>query len=76
MPIDHYIGSSLKYIVLNVVRRATVRGFGQAVLDPPYQDNGTTAHVLSFYLICMFIDLLFADFLFIYFLLIEYWFPF
>ncbi len=46
MPIDHYIGSSLKYIVLNVVRRATVRGFGQAVLDPPYQDNGT-ANVLS-----------------------------
>ena len=49
MPIDHYIGSSLKYIVLNVVRRATVRGFGQAVLDPPYQDNGTTAHVLSLF---------------------------
>jgi len=42
VPIDHYIGSSLKYIVLNVVRRATVKGFGRAVLDPPYQINGTT----------------------------------
>ena len=42
VPIDHYIGSSLKYIVLNVVRRATVKGFGRAVLDPPYQDNGST----------------------------------
>lgn len=40
VPIDHYIGSSLKYIVINVVRRATVNGFGRAVLDPPYQDNG------------------------------------
>ncbi|XP_046656254.1 transmembrane 7 superfamily member 3-like [Daphnia pulicaria] len=39
VPIDHYIGSSLKYIVINVVRRATVFGFGRAVLDPPYQDN-------------------------------------
>ncbi|XP_057381438.1 transmembrane 7 superfamily member 3-like [Daphnia carinata] len=39
VPIDHYIGSSLKYIVINVVRRATVNGFGRAVLDPPYQDN-------------------------------------
>lgn len=39
VPIDHYIGSSLKYIVINVVRRATVKGFGRAVLDPPYQDN-------------------------------------
>ena len=40
IPIDHYIGSSLKYIVLNVVRRATISNFGKAVLDPPYQDNG------------------------------------
>ena len=47
VPIDHYIGSSLKYIVLNVVRRATVHGFGHAVLDPPYQDNGMTHSLLS-----------------------------
>lgn len=40
VPIDHYIGSSLKYMIVNVIRRATVRGFGRAVLDPPYQDNG------------------------------------
>ena len=40
VPIDHYIGSSLKYIIVNVIRRVTVRGFGRAVLDPPYQDNG------------------------------------
>lgn len=41
IPIDHYIGSNLKYIVLNVVRRATIRNYGKAVLDPPFQDNGT-----------------------------------
>jgi len=39
VPIDHYIGSSLKYIIVNVIRRVTVRGFGRVVLDPPYQDN-------------------------------------
>ena len=42
VPIDHYIGSSLKYIIVNVIRRVTVRGFGRAVLDPPYQDNGNS----------------------------------
>lgn len=46
VPIDHYIGSSLKYIVINVVRRATVKGFGRAVLDPPYQDNGMAQPLL------------------------------
>ena len=40
VPIDHYVGGSLKYIVVNVIRRATVRNFGRAVLDPPFQDNG------------------------------------
>lgn len=40
IPIDHYIGSSLKYIAINVIRRATVKNFGRAVLDPPFQDNG------------------------------------
>lgn len=42
LPIDYYIGSSLKYIIVNVVRRITVRGFGRAVVDPPFQDNGNS----------------------------------
>ena len=36
-PIDHYIGSSLKYILVNVVRRATVQDFNYAVIYYPFQ---------------------------------------
>ncbi|XP_015518773.2 transmembrane 7 superfamily member 3 isoform X1 [Neodiprion lecontei] len=35
--IDHYAGSNLKYIVINVIRRATSPGFNLAVVHPPYQ---------------------------------------
>uniref|UniRef100_A0A1B6KBX2 TM7S3/TM198-like domain-containing protein n=1 Tax=Graphocephala atropunctata TaxID=36148 RepID=A0A1B6KBX2_9HEMI len=37
VPVDHYIGASLKYIFINTMRRATVSGFNQAIIDPPFQ---------------------------------------
>ena len=39
-PIDHYIGSNLKYILVNVVRRATVEDFNWAVIQFPFQVRG------------------------------------
>lgn len=38
--IDHYIGSNLKYIFINVLRRATVENFEYAILSPPFQYRG------------------------------------
>ena len=40
IPIDHYIGSNLKYIIFNIIRRATVKDFRMAVIDPPFQTRG------------------------------------
>jgi len=40
IPIDHYIGSNLKYIIVNIVRRATVKDFRMAIIDPPFQTRG------------------------------------
>ena len=37
VPIAHYIGSSLSYILFNVIRRAFVDNFGMAVLYFPFQ---------------------------------------
>ncbi|PSN33848.1 hypothetical protein C0J52_24247 [Blattella germanica] len=37
IPMDHYIGSNLKYIIVNVIRRATVKDFRLAIIDPPFQ---------------------------------------
>nr|CAD7567974.1 unnamed protein product [Timema californicum] len=37
IPIDHYIGSNLKYIIVNIIRRATSLEFKSAVIAPPYQ---------------------------------------
>ncbi|XP_054263615.1 transmembrane 7 superfamily member 3-like [Macrosteles quadrilineatus] len=37
VPIDHYVGGNLKYIFINTMRRATVPGFGEAIIDPPFQ---------------------------------------
>ncbi len=39
-PVDHYIGSNLEYIFLNVMRRATDRDFTTAIIQPPYQTMG------------------------------------
>lgn len=36
-PIDYYLGSNLKYIVINTVRRAVVPQFNKAILSPPYE---------------------------------------
>lgn len=36
-PIDYYIGSNLKYILLNIVRRATAEDFNLASTKPPFQ---------------------------------------
>lgn len=38
--VDHYIGSNLKYILLNTVRRATKKEFKSAEIDPPFQMRG------------------------------------
>ncbi|XP_034244504.1 transmembrane 7 superfamily member 3-like isoform X2 [Thrips palmi] len=37
VPLDHYLGSNLKYIVINTLRRASVPGFSLAVIHPPFQ---------------------------------------
>ncbi|CAG2056845.1 unnamed protein product [Timema podura] len=37
IPIDHYIGSNLKYIIVNIIRRATSLEFKSAIIAPPYQ---------------------------------------
>ncbi|XP_059484506.1 transmembrane 7 superfamily member 3-like [Neocloeon triangulifer] len=36
-PIDHYVGSNLKYIIINTVRKATNPDFKSAIVDPPFQ---------------------------------------
>lgn len=38
--IDYYIGSSFKYIIINVIRRITISGFDVAVVNPPYGSQG------------------------------------
>ncbi|XP_066146584.1 transmembrane 7 superfamily member 3-like isoform X2 [Euwallacea fornicatus] len=35
--INYYMGGSLHYILINTYRRLTVRNFGMAIVDPPYQ---------------------------------------
>lgn len=40
LPIDYWVGSSLKYIVINIVRRATVEDFNLAIVQPPIQSKG------------------------------------
>ncbi|GLH01942.1 Uncharacterized protein GBIM_08002, partial [Gryllus bimaculatus] len=36
-PIDHYVGSNLKYIFLNTMRRAINSDFRLAAIDPPFE---------------------------------------
>lgn len=40
VPIDHYCGSNLRYLVISNVRRATVDNYNFAVIDPPFQTKG------------------------------------
>ncbi|XP_071452643.1 transmembrane 7 superfamily member 3-like [Hetaerina americana] len=42
VPIDHYIGSNLKFIILNTIKRATVPEFKSAVVSPPFQYKDLT----------------------------------
>ncbi|KAJ8868475.1 hypothetical protein PR048_030003 [Dryococelus australis] len=37
IPVDHYIGSNLKYIIVNMIRRATVQDFKKAFINPVFQ---------------------------------------
>ncbi|XP_069679449.1 transmembrane 7 superfamily member 3-like [Periplaneta americana] len=46
IPIDHYIGSNLKYIIVNIIRRATVKQFRMAIVDPPFQVKDTVLCIL------------------------------
>ncbi|KAH0558327.1 transmembrane 7 superfamily member 3-like [Cotesia glomerata] len=39
LPIDYWVGSSLKYIIINTVRRITVYGFNVAIIHPPFQSK-------------------------------------
>ncbi|KAK2576523.1 hypothetical protein KPH14_005845 [Odynerus spinipes] len=39
LPIDYFAGSSLKYIIINVIRRLTVSQFNYAVVSPPMQSK-------------------------------------
>nr|XP_023020175.1 transmembrane 7 superfamily member 3-like [Leptinotarsa decemlineata] len=34
---NHYVGGNLQYIIINTFRRATVKHFNYAVIDPPFQ---------------------------------------
>ncbi|CAH2087930.1 unnamed protein product [Euphydryas editha] len=36
-PIDYYLGSNLKYIIINTIRRAVVPQFNKAILSPPFE---------------------------------------
>lgn len=40
LPFDFYFGTTLKYIVVNVINRATVEGFNLALTKPPVQIAG------------------------------------
>ncbi|XP_053976872.1 transmembrane 7 superfamily member 3-like [Hylaeus volcanicus] len=46
LPLDYYFGSALKYIIINVIRRMTVKGFEQAVVLPPVQAKDITFIVM------------------------------
>ncbi|CAK9804967.1 Transmembrane 7 superfamily member 3 [Anthophora plagiata] len=51
LPLDYWIGSTLKYIVINVLRRATVKGFDMAIVQlPPLQAKDITMIVLWVFL--------------------------
>lgn len=41
LPFDFWLGSNLKYIVINIVRRLTVYEFNIARMDHPFQTYGS-----------------------------------
>ncbi|XP_043256137.1 transmembrane 7 superfamily member 3-like [Colletes gigas] len=46
LPLDYLIGSSLKYSVINVIRRVTVADYEMAAVQPPVQGKDITLIVL------------------------------
>lgn len=47
--LDYYIGTNLKYIIINLVRRITIPGFHLAFVYPPHQSLGISI-LFSFFL--------------------------
>lgn len=47
VPIDHYTGGHIKYIMMNIVRRATVDGFNWAVIYAPFQVCAQTINSMN-----------------------------
>ncbi|XP_051172439.1 transmembrane 7 superfamily member 3-like [Leptopilina boulardi] len=43
--LDYYIGSTLKYIIINVIRRITISGFDVAIISPPFGTQEITLTV-------------------------------
>ncbi|XP_045504661.1 transmembrane 7 superfamily member 3-like [Colias croceus] len=43
---DYYLGSNLKYIIINTIRRAVVPKFNRAVLSPPFEWNDSLISLL------------------------------
>ncbi|XP_048262569.1 transmembrane 7 superfamily member 3 isoform X2 [Bombus terrestris] len=39
LPLDYWIGSALKYIIINIIRRMTVKGFNLVTVRPPFEAN-------------------------------------
>ncbi|XP_022903925.1 transmembrane 7 superfamily member 3-like [Onthophagus taurus] len=42
IPFDLYFGGTLRYVILNVIHRATIQHFKWAVVNPPYQSTDVT----------------------------------
>lgn len=40
LSLDYWIGSTLKYIIINFIRRIAVEGFNLAIIEPPTQAKG------------------------------------
>lgn len=40
LALDFFLGSNMKYVALNPIRRLSVEGFNLATLDPPVQNVG------------------------------------
>ena len=46
LPLDYWIGSTLKYIIINIIRRMTVKGFNLVTVRPPFEANGITFYYI------------------------------
>jgi len=49
LPVDYYAGTHLRFIFLNVVRRATQPTFSQALLEPPLDTEATCFNISVFF---------------------------